>query len=142
GVLDVIPNTQRDAEQLETYPFIIPNGIESTAPFDPPIAILPRFDRAKAQHFFGNLSRPLRRSKGHRYAKLTRGEQDGAAQRVRVRFVQSEGLAKLSFGLTFPAQLGSCFQAETAITSAISIEFGLNSVQMFGFIAARHDALD
>ena len=99
GVLDVIPHAHHDGEQFVPDAFVVADGVDLPAPLDPPVAVLPRVDRAKLELFASHLARPGRRPKRHRPTVIARGEENAAAQRLPVGLVEPERLVE--FGLRF-----------------------------------------
>ena len=119
SVLNMIPHTERDPQQFVTDRLVVREGVEHAAPFDPPVPVLELPVAPERKVVVGELPNPLRRHERHRPAHIPRGEENRAAERVRIRLLGREGFKVFAPGLAADLVLRAGLRAEPAVSGAV-----------------------
>ena len=139
AVLDVVPHAEHDGEQLEADPLVVSDNVMVSAPFNPPVAVLPGIDGTAEQLLLADLARPFGGRERHGVVVQAGGKQDARSQRQTIGLFGRERLAELGARLPSGAHLGAGFQAQTAIPRAVAENPGADAVDVFALIAAGRD---
>jgi hypothetical protein len=142
GVFDVVPDAEDDGEEFEADAFVIADGIELAAPFDPPVAVFPGGDGTETELVASDASGPGRWGEEDGAAVIAGGEEDAAAERLAVGGGASEGLVEFGLGFPADAELGAGLEGEAAVARGVEVEWGGDGVEIFGFIAPGEHLLN
>ena len=121
-VFHVIPNPQRDTQQLVANRLVVLDGIELPAPLEPPVAILVAVNRPVFEIRRPELPHPIRRSKRLGRVVFPTGEQNGAAQRLAIRHRLRQRLAVIIPRFAPDVKIRPRFRPEPAVSRAIREE--------------------
>ncbi len=153
GVLHVIPDAERDAQQFVADDFVVRDRVELATPLEPPVAVLKAVDRAMVELVPGELAHPVRRDEGLRRRVLATRDEDRAAERLRVGLDGSEAFAVFRLALAAHAQIGPGLKTQAGIPRAIrkvparDLEDFLGGIAQHGYggdlvASRRHPAAD
>ena len=123
-VFDVIPHAQHSRLQLVANLLVILDGIEASAPLQPPISTLEFLVIAERQRFLiREMMRPIRRRERCICTGIARGEHDGGSQHDIVRILRCPELVELGFRLPSISERSIRLQRHKAITRSIDHHF-------------------